>query len=82
VAEGELPEPQKGEARFTTIETLVLAAGGVVSLEAFEQQLAESGLELPHCPRCGFDGQGGPLPCSPINIVQSHVKKPSQIASR
>jgi hypothetical protein len=57
LAEGDLPEAEEGEARFTTIETLALAAGDAVSLEAFEQQLAECGLGPPHCPRCGFEGQ-------------------------
>ena len=57
LAEGDLPEAQEGEARFTTIEALALAAGDAVSLEVFEQQLAESGLGPPHCPRCGFEGQ-------------------------
>ncbi len=57
LAEGDLPEAQEGEARFTTIETLALAAGDAVSLEVFEQQLAESGLGPPHCPRCGFEGK-------------------------
>jgi hypothetical protein len=57
LAEGDLPEAKEGEARFTTIETLALAAGDAVSLEVFEQQLAESGMGPPHCPRCGFEGQ-------------------------
>jgi hypothetical protein len=57
LAEGGLPEAVEGEARFTTIETLALAAGDAVSLEVFEQQLAESGMGPPHCPRCGFEGQ-------------------------
>ncbi|RPI60237.1 MAG: hypothetical protein EHM48_07560 [Planctomycetaceae bacterium] len=57
LAEGDLPETQEGESRFTTIETLALAAGDAVSLEVFENQLAESGLGPPHCPRCGFEGQ-------------------------
>jgi hypothetical protein len=57
LAEGDLPEAQDGEARFTTIEALALAAGDAVSLEVFEQQLAESGMGPPHCPRCGFEGQ-------------------------
>ncbi len=57
LAEGDLPEAQEAEARFTTIEALALAAGDAVSLEVFEQQLAESGLGPPHCPRCGFEGQ-------------------------
>jgi len=57
LAEGDLPEAQEGEARFTTIETLALAAGDAVSLEVFEQQLAESGMGPPHCPRCGFEGR-------------------------
>jgi hypothetical protein len=57
LAEGDLPEAQEGEALFTTIETLALAAGDAVSLEVFEQQLAESGMGPPHCPRCGFEGQ-------------------------
>jgi hypothetical protein len=57
LAEGDLPEAQEGEARFTTIEALALAAGDAVSLEVFEQQLAESGMGPPHCPRCGFEGQ-------------------------
>jgi hypothetical protein len=57
LAEGGLPEATEGEARFTTIETLALAAGDAVSLEVFEQQLAESGMGPPHCPHCGFEGQ-------------------------
>lgn len=57
LAEGDLPEVEEGEAKFTTIETLALAAGDAVSLEVFEQQLAESGMGPPHCPRCGFAGQ-------------------------
>lgn len=57
LAEGDLPEAEEGEARFTTIETLALAAGDAVSLEVFEQQLAECGLGPPHCPHCGFEGQ-------------------------
>ena len=57
LAEGDLPEAVEGEARFTTIETLALAAGDAVSLEVFEQQLAESGMGPPHCPRCGFEGE-------------------------
>ena len=57
LAEGDLPETQEGEAQFTTIEALALAAGDAVSLEVFEQQLAESGMGPPHCPRCGFEGQ-------------------------
>jgi hypothetical protein len=57
LAEGDLPEPKEGEARFTTIETLALAAGDAVSLEVFEQQLAECGSGPPHCPHCGFEGQ-------------------------
>lgn len=57
LAEGDLPEAQEGEAQFTTIEALALAAGDAVSLEVFEQQLAESGMGPPHCPRCGFEGQ-------------------------
>jgi len=57
LAEGDLPEAPEGEARFTTIETLALAAGDAVSLEVFEQQLAESGMGPPHCPRCGFEGK-------------------------
>ena len=57
LAEGGLPEAEQGEARFTTIERLALAAGDAVSLEVFEQQLAESGMGPPHCPHCGFKGQ-------------------------
>src|SRR5208283_4613129 len=57
LAEGDLPEAPEGEAPFTTIETLALAAGDAVSLEVFEQQLAESGLGPPHCPHCGFEGR-------------------------
>ena len=57
LAEGDLPEAADGEARFTTIETLALAAGDAVSLEVFEQQLAESGMGPRHCPRCGFEGR-------------------------
>src|SRR5271157_4153478 len=57
LAEGDLPDAEVGEAKFTTIETLALAAGDAVSLEVFEQQLAESGMGPPHCPRCGFEGK-------------------------
>lgn len=57
LAEGDLPPAEEGEARFTTIETLALAAGDAISLEVFEQQVAECGLGPPHCPRCGFEGQ-------------------------
>ena len=57
LAEGDLPEAQEGEARFTTIEALALTAGDAVSLEVFEQQLAESGMGPPYCPHCGFEGQ-------------------------
>ena len=57
LAEGDLPEAEQGEARFTTIETLALAAGDAVSLEVFEQQLAESGVGPAHCPHCGFEGK-------------------------
>ena len=57
LAEGDLPGAEESEARFTTIEALALAAGDAVSLEVFEQQLAESGMGPPHCPRCGFEGQ-------------------------
>ena len=57
LAEGDLPEAGEGEAQFTTIETLALAAGDAVSLEVFEQQLAESGMGPPHCPHCGFEGK-------------------------
>ena len=57
LAEGDLPEAQQGEAQFTVIETLALAAGDAVSLEVFEQQLAESGMGPPHCPHCGFEGK-------------------------
>jgi len=56
LAEGDLPQAQEGEAGFTTIETLALAAGDAVSLEVFELQLAESGMGPPHCPHCGFEG--------------------------
>jgi len=57
LAEGDLPKAEDGEALFTTIETLALAAGDAISLEVFEQQLAESGMGPPHCPHCGFQGQ-------------------------
>jgi hypothetical protein len=57
LTEGYLPEATEGEAHFTTIETLALAAGDAVSLEVFEQQLAESGMGPPHCPHCGFEGK-------------------------
>ena len=36
LAEGDLPETEEGEAGFTTIETLALAAGDAISLEVFE----------------------------------------------
>lgn len=57
LAEGDLPGAETDEAKFTTIETLALVAGDAVSLEVFEQQLAESGMGPPHCPRCGFEGK-------------------------
>lgn len=57
LTEGDLPVAETDEAKFTTIETLALAAGDAVSLEVFEQQLAESGMGPPHCPRCGFEGK-------------------------
>lgn len=57
LADGDLPVGELSEARFTTIENLALAAGDAVSLEVFEQQLAECGLGMPHCPHCGFEGQ-------------------------
>ena len=57
LADGGLPEPEEGEVRFTTIETLALAAGDAISLEVFEQQVAESGMGPPHCPHCGFEGK-------------------------
>jgi hypothetical protein len=57
LAEEDLPKAEDGEAQFTTIETLALAAGDAISLEVFEQQLAESGMGPPHCPHCGFEGQ-------------------------
>ena len=57
LAEGDLPVTPEGEARFTTIEALALTAGDAVSLEVFEQQLAESGMGPPHCPHCGFEGK-------------------------
>jgi len=57
MAEGNLPETPEGEARFTTIQALALAAGDAVSLEAFEQPLAESGAGPLHCPHCGFEGR-------------------------
>ena len=57
LAEGDVPEAEEGEARFTTIESLALVAGDAGSLEVFEQQLAESGMGPPHCPRCGFEGK-------------------------
>ena len=50
LAEGDLPEAKEGEARFTTIETLALAADDAVSLEVFEQQLAKR-LPIPTSPR-------------------------------
>jgi hypothetical protein len=57
LSEGGLPGAAEGEARFTSIETLALAAGDAISLEVFEQQLAESGMGPPHCPHCGFEGR-------------------------
>lgn len=58
-ADGELPAGEAGEALFTQIETLALAAGDAVSLEVFEQQLAEgeAGENSPPCPQCGGVGQ-------------------------
>lgn len=57
LAEGDLPEGDASEALFTQIETLALTAGDAVSLEVFEQQIAEHGFGTPHCPHCGFEGQ-------------------------
>ena len=57
LAAGDLPQAEAGEAKFTTIETLALAAGDAVSLEVFEQQLAESGVGPPHCPRWRLRGK-------------------------
>ena len=61
LAEEELPEPVAGEAKFTTIETLALAAGDAVSLEVFEQQFEQqreqSDGEPPRCPHCQAAGQ-------------------------
>ena len=57
VAEEGLPEEEQGEALFTSIETLALAAGDAVSLEVFEQQLAVSEQGSIVCPDCGREGQ-------------------------
>jgi hypothetical protein len=61
LVEEELPEPVAGEAKFTTIETLALAAGDAVSLEVFEQQFEQqreqSDGEPPRCPHCQAEGQ-------------------------
>ena len=58
LAEEELPEGEKGEALFTVIEDLALAAGDAVSLEVFQQQLEQLPAEpAPTCPRCGAAGQ-------------------------
>jgi hypothetical protein len=60
LAEGDLPEGADGEALFTIIEDLALAAGDAVSLEVFEEQLAKlTAEEQPAdcCPGCGCLGQ-------------------------
>jgi hypothetical protein len=57
LAEEELPEPAAGEALFTVIEDLALDAGDAVSLEVFDQRLAQLPLEPATCPHCGADGQ-------------------------
>jgi hypothetical protein len=59
LAEGDLPE-RSGEALFTIMEDLALDAGDAVSLEFFEQQLAELAADKPPadcCPQCGRVGQ-------------------------
>ena len=60
LAEGDLPEGADGAALFTVIEDMALAAGDAVSLEVFEQRLAElTAEEQPAdcCPQCGRLGQ-------------------------
>lgn len=59
LAEGDLPPRAEGEALFTVIEDLALDAGDAVSLEFFEQQLAELGAdEQPACcPKCSRAGR-------------------------
>jgi hypothetical protein len=60
LAEGDLPEGADGAALFTMIEDLALSAGDAVSLEVFEQRLAElTASEQPAdcCPECGQVGQ-------------------------
>jgi len=65
LAEGDSPLAEEGVARFTTIETLALAAGDAVTLEVFEQQVAECGVGDPHSPRYGF---AGPRPTTPTVV--------------
>ena len=57
LADEELPEAEAGEAKFTSIERLALAAGDAVSLEIFEQQLAKGDSQPPQCPHCSGPGQ-------------------------
>lgn len=59
LAEGDLPEGTEGAALFTVIENLALAAGDAVSLEVFEQQLAEltATEQADCCPQCGRVGR-------------------------
>ena len=57
LAEGDLPTPPEGEALFTTIENLALAAGDAASLEFFAQQLPKGVDGPPQCPHCGGAGQ-------------------------
>lgn len=60
LAEGDLPEGADGAALFTVIEDLALAAGDAVSLEVFEQKLAEltaGEQSAVCCPQCGRAGQ-------------------------
>jgi hypothetical protein len=63
LAEGDLPAGEDGEALFTIIENLALAAGDAISLEIFEQKLHE--LE------CG--GEPGTDRCPECDRVGKHV---------
>lgn len=67
LAEGDLPE-RSGEALFTVIEDLALDAGDAVSLEFFEQQLAELAAEQSAdcCPQYGRQ-------CPPVKLREHEI---------
>jgi hypothetical protein len=56
IAEGDLPTPPEGEALFTAIENLALAAGDAASLEWLALQTPKGVEGPPLCPHCGEVG--------------------------